>query len=407
MQSRRVRNLLETHPVKARGVLLLFTFLSGVSLIAIFSNSVVKIGSSPPPVELELVKPPPLVFERGKTDIPVHSPNVYFKVLVTHTDINKVLNSGGGLALHQLVLELRALGQHVETLPMARYRRGRNCGILPSRLSRTAVIFPEGIYHSCALKPKVQVRWILMNMGANYDERATNSWKQDDWVYQYQIFAPGAAMPVRESNLMVVLRNPHPGDATDVPINNTSRRGTCYVYRKGKLFHKPEDLKVLHKPEDTEIPSYGPIEDALAVFSRSEYCILYDPYTALQFLAAMLGCIPVVHPLGNLTKDEWLTSHAFGVYFTETKSEALRNMVSYGWEEIEEVRANVGLKAREEMLRVKQWGTSTVQRFVNDFKSHVQGNEEDITGRVFVRDYYPTGWVAPKKPPDVPPSESA
>jgi hypothetical protein len=229
-------------------------------------------------------------------------------------------------------------------------------------------------------------------MGAIFSHRVTESWPENDWVYNYGTYAPGTAIPVPDSNLLMVTRNPAEGDIFDPLMysKQARRNGTCFTFRKIDKFHAAEHVLQLHAPEDT--PLAQNIEDAAKQFTTHEYFISYDPYTYLSFAAAMLGCVPIVHPLGNISKPEWILSTAWGPYFRETNRSVIMDGVAYGnsTSEITRARANLPLM-RKELFRIKAWGKGTVKRFVGDVLEHISGTEQ-YQGRKLVSDYYPVGW---------------
>ena len=164
--------------------------------------------------------------------------------------------------------------------------------------------------------------------------------------------------------------------------------GTCYTYRKAATFHNPHTIKTLHVPEDDPIPD--DLEATTDMFLRKEYFVSYDPHTYFIYAAAMLGCIPIVHPVGNLTKREWVYSGFAGSYARHSRSDVLIDSVAYGWEEVETARKNIHL-VRDDLYEVKRWGNATVQRFIHDAHVHATSGH-NYKGRLLVKDLYPPRW---------------
>ena len=295
------------------------------------------------------------------------------------------MSCGGCTSLHLLAKELSSRGYYVKTL--VHYDQGIpqiDCDVG----NNTVVVFPEGFRASCKQLPRVQVRWILSPMGALASHSVTHAWPQTDWVYNYGVYAPGANMDVPDSNLLVVLRNPIPGDEFD-PLRYPKqvRAGRCYTIRKRDTFHDPGSIKPLHEPTDT--PLADAVGGAEQHFLAHEYFISYDPYTYLTFAAAMLGCISIVHPLGNLTKEQWFLSTAWGPYIRESGRQTLIKGIAYGdsQEEIKSARDHLHL-VRQEFFQIKQWGSGTVDRFLG----HLVEPNVKAEGKLFVSDFYPPGW---------------
>lgn len=318
-------------------------------------------------------------------DMSSFAPN--FRVITVTDNVFDTISCGGCTALHQLAEELRSHGMSVETISWDTMKKTRwDCNIQGD----TVVIFSEGIEQSCKVPPRLTIRWILAPMGAVYQHSVTSAWSQNDWVYNYGKYAPGVAGGVPDENLLTVLRNPYRGDEFDIPQPHSSlRKGTCYTSRKQHLFHRESSITWLHTSDDT--PLAETISESVKQFLVHEFFVSYDPYTFLTFIAAWEGCVPIVHPLGNLTKREWILSTAWGPYVRLSKRDVLMDGVAYGSspDEIERARRTLPLM-RKEFELVKEWGRGTVSSFIEDVLSHLSGKEP--RGRRLVSDFYPPGW---------------
>lgn len=308
-----------------------------------------------------------------------------FRIVAISARIEESMGCGGCTVLHLLANELSSRSYYVKTL--VHYNQDVttiDCDIGDN----TVVVFPEGFSASCKQLPRVQIRWILAPMGAIAPYSITHAWPQTDWVYNYGVYAPGAKIKVPDSNLLVVLRNPYPGDEYDLLKHpEHARSGRCYTIRKRDKFHDLGSIRPLHDPSDTLLADS--LEGSVQDFLVHEYFVSYDPYTFLTFAAAMLGCVSIVHPLGNFTKEQWLLSTAWGPYIRESGRHYLMEGIAYGdsQEEIERAREHMHL-VRKEFFRIKQWGSGTVDRFL----SHLAQPNGTAEGQHFVGDFYPPGW---------------
>jgi len=139
--------------------------------------------------------------------------------------------------------------------------------------------------------------------------------------------------------------------------------------------HFWENVLHLHEPEDT--PLAETIENAAEQFTTHEYVVSYDPNTYLSFAAAMLGCVPIAHPLGKMTKSERILSTAWGPYIRESNRTVIMDGVAHGNSTSEVSRARDNLPfMREEFFHVKIWGQGTVERFVRDVMENIDGAEQ-------------------------------
>jgi len=93
----------------------------------------------------------------------------------------------------------------------------------------TVVILSEGLSGSCKYPPRITIRWILAPLGSITPLEIARSWEQEDWVFHYMPYAPGAAMNVPDSNILMVTNLPAPGDHFDISEYRVPdvRKGTC------------------------------------------------------------------------------------------------------------------------------------------------------------------------------------
>jgi hypothetical protein len=80
------------------------------------------------------------------------------------------------------------------------------------------------------------------------------------------------------------------------PLSN--RSGCIYMVRKGTLFWSRDELLRIHETREkdkcTLVESFAP-RDFCAICASHHYFHSYDPHSYYNVLAAMCGCVPVVH----------------------------------------------------------------------------------------------------------------
>lgn len=80
--------------------------------------------------------------------------------------------------------------------------------------------------------------------------------------------------------------------------NFKERAGSCHMIRKGK------NKKLVHKSGSLLVD--GMTHEELAkIFNEKKFFISYDPYTYYSIYAALCGCISIVIPDENTSKEEW------------------------------------------------------------------------------------------------------
>lgn len=214
-------------------------------------------------------------------------------------------------------------------------------------------IFSEGIRENCSATANATVRWILAPMGIIYPKKFTESWDPEDLVFNYGILANGAAMPVPYTNMLLAQVNPFDGDGMDVNVHAPQQRnGSIFIMRKASHFHK--HIQIIHGPGAEELDRGGNMSQYLQRYLRAKYCYCYDPYSFHLQIAAMMGCISIVAPLGNLSKAEWLRTTLYAGYLADNN---LSNMlgIAYGNSKSELEYAELTMSgAREELIRVRE-----------------------------------------------------
>ena len=311
---------------------------------------------------------------------------------------------GGCVALATLADALQALGEAVARPRLDRFDTASS-PVAPGKIK--VAVFPEA-YDARALRKRLPgalaVRWML----APVPEPGTRNWPngfgaekidpgfaQDEWVWNYGIYGTpgmtGGVHGVPHSNLLIAQTNPTPGDDLDLTgYPALPRHGTVFTYRKGKAWHGA-DLQLLHKPGDTEMMRCDSRADVIMMLRSHEYFVCYDPFSYLAFMAAQLGCIPVIHPMRGHSKFEWLNATLFSGYMRDNKLTNLQG-VAYGWGDVEFARKTLG-RARAEQYRVKAWGLGTVARFARDARRWAAGQRSGFEGAKNTSDFYPTGWI--------------
>jgi len=251
-------------------------------------------------------------------------------------------------------------------------------------------LFSEGIGARCVAN--ATVRWILAPMGIIFGKRTTERWNQEDLVFNYGILANGAARAVPYTNLLLAQLNPFDGDGMDVNLHAPQqRKGSIFIMRKAKKFHKR--IQIIHGPGAKPVRG-GTKSQYLQRYLRTKYCYCYDPYSFHLQMAAMMGCISIVAPLGNLNKAEWLMTTLYAGYLADNN---LSNMlgIAYGnsTSELEYAERTMS-GTREELIRVREWGEKvSVPRMTRDVMRYVvSGARSGFEGALLVRDMYPPGW---------------
>ena len=101
----------------------------------------------------------------------------------------------------------------------------------------------------------------------------------------------------------------------------------------------------------------------------------------------MSGVISIVHPIANVTKQDWAKGTYVGEYFKQKGYDVPG--IAYGWSEKEIQHANHTMRELHEfMLNVRKWGReTTVERFARDCYWYGMGVKK-FESALLVRDAY-------------------
>ncbi len=308
---------------------------------------------------------------------------------------------GGCDALNELVPSLKELGFQAQGSHLGRCPDpGEIERTIP--LNRTLVIvYPEIVAYTCThLYPNrsmVTVRWILAAPGVNSAPLSKLNYHGDDLVFSY---GPNMIESTEHwySNILMVMKNPHPGDETDISdelFYNSNRSGILWTIRKGHSFHS--NITYIH--EQPGIPSTNMEERPINVAElvKYEYFVSYDPLTYLTVLAAMSGTVSIVYPVAGQTKEQWSIGSFLGSYLRETGKTEIPG-VAYGWNESEILFSRQTMhQLRPFMMDMRRWGReTTVNRFARDCDRYRKGIRTNFEAGLLVQDAYPSSFKQDK-----------
>jgi len=83
---------------------------------------------------------------------------------------------------------------------------------------------------------------------------------------------------------------------------NHERIDTCVLFRKSWLYHK--DVQYIH-PSNSIVLDNLSLEEIVEVFNKCKYFYCYDPFTTFIVYAVACGCITIIYPRSNISKDEY------------------------------------------------------------------------------------------------------
>ena len=164
---------------------------------------------------------------------------------------------------------------------------------------KTIVIYPETITGN-PLMAKYVVRWILLDLGLEVSSYHYKNWHKNDIVYHWE---PSFLKNTKQ--LVNIWINPKIQN-----YQKSKRDKNCYAFKKMQWI--PDTLNNIkiqhyHSSENINIDSIS-IAEAIDVFNNSKLFYCYDPNTFFSVMAPLCGCVTVLHPLNNLSKEQYFKS---------------------------------------------------------------------------------------------------
>ena len=276
-------------------------------------------------------------------------------------------NSGGTIFLHELVHALRSKGEDAAVVPMEPVYRRRLIKRLftpekptpyltdpkldtpvdhtPEMTPTTVAMYPEMVRGNPLGAPHV-ARWLLYTPGKRHPFEFT----ENEMFFRVDEFAdlPDLTGGAPDLFMWKVNRTYH-------NENRPDRKGACFIVRKwrdGPRHPVTENAIQLDGMSHAEINE---------IFNRCDTFYSYDDATMYSQYAAIAGCLSVVIPSGEGSRDEMLANHMLGRYG-----------IAYGFEDEKIAHARATAHLVQGLLEEREAaGLATVDRFIEITKARV------------------------------------
>ena len=159
------------------------------------------------------------------------------------------------------------------------------------------VIYPE-IVSGNPLGAKNVMRWVLLNLGIEMPIDHYLNWSKDDMVYIWDVQNKGNPFI---KQLSVPWLNP----IFQNKNKNGSRIKTCFLVKKARLYPGFNEKYYIHDKRSVNLEELN-LDEKIQVFNECKYFFCYDMHTAYVPFSILCGCIPIMYPYKNFTKESWL-----------------------------------------------------------------------------------------------------
>jgi len=281
---------------------------------------------------------------------------------------------GGTVCQYELARTLKSLGQNVKIYILSKIHIQNSIfndfytdSTTDFKPSNTVVIYCEGIIGN-PLNAKYIVRWMLSELGQNVPYDNLNSWDKNELVYYFNSEPKFEKNPEKIGSVYKLLTCIYM-DPNIKQINFNPRSGACFTLRKAFKIHKSA-IKRLHTEDSFEITCQHTLQECINIFNTAKYFVSYDPLTFYTIIAALCGCISVVHPINGVSKEEWLTRTCVREYMKHTGKTQLYG-VAYGTDadEIEFATSTIHLVKDQWDDIIQFCTTHTILPFINDINN--------------------------------------
>ena len=207
-------------------------------------------------------------------------------------------------------------------------------------INNSIVIYCEGVYGNPLNAPKV-VRWMLSEKGKNVPDHYFSSYSRNELVYFFnseeRISNEHGKIGTFYKFLNLLYINPI------FQNYNRTRNGFCHTFRKS-CYHS--NIFQLHLDNSFEITRNHTQNDYLEIFNNHEFFICYDPLSFLQIISILCGCITVIYPIQNKSKQDWLKTTALWPFLQENNLDNLYG-IAYGVYDIQYAKDTLHLVKKQ------------------------------------------------------------
>ena len=236
------------------------------------------------------------------------------------------------------------------------------------------VIYCEGIVGN-PLNAIYVVRWLLSKVGQNVPVYYYNTWDRNELVYFF-----GTEKELIDNNFYYKCLSLFYVDPKLDNLNK-ERIGYCHTYRKQSKIYKDQNIKEkiekIHPDNSFLIDSEHNQEkyNYLELFNSYKYFISYDTITFFSCIAALCGCISIIHPLPGFTKKDYYKMTGFYEYMTENKVENIYGL-AYGnsEEEINFAEKTNGL-LKEQLKQIQNW---QIEKYIKSFIKDINNWDKNL-----------------------------
>jgi len=233
----------------------------------------------------------------------------------------------------------------------------------------TIVLYCEGIEGN-PLNAKYVVHWLLSEMGKNVPYERYFSWSKNDLCYYFLSEKKIKDSPEKVGSIYKFLTTIYLKPNTFINYHSSIRKGYCHIFKKSN-YHR--NLQPFHPNDSVNIEGFNTYEDLVKIFNDYEYFICYDPACFLVWIAGLCGCIPILHKVENVTKEQYFTGNGDtnSCFYTYYQNYPYTDYpgIAYGIEDIDFAKQTIDLLPDLLMKQIEYMNNSCVDSFIQDMNN--------------------------------------
>ena len=292
-------------------------------------------------------------------------------------------DDGGINVLYYLAKKLEQTGKNVRIYP--------TFGIIESPhfnkyykndfdITDCIVVYCEGTIGN-PLCARYTIRWMLSELGKNVPYNYMNTWNQKELVYYFntenRIESSHELQGTVYKLLPLLLIPPIFKNLSTGRIENSC----CFTIRKGN--HMRNSISQIHPQNSFEITRHHNHANLVEIFNKFVFFISYDPITFLNIMAILCGCISIVAPMPDMSKDEWLKTTAGYGYLLSNNIKGYYG-IAYGVEEIEWAKLTIHL-AKQQWDDIITYNNKFYESFVEDLNHLEDGTLQNTVENNYLK----------------------
>jgi len=217
----------------------------------------------------------------------------------------------------------------------------------------TIIVYSEFVDGN-PLNCKHVIRWLLQ-----YIYNYSSNWKNTDLIYNWSNYTNNKTEKILSNTYFSkIFKN----------NNKTERIKTCYVIKKGYQYHG--HITFFHPNDSIFIDYKASHQEICDIFNECKYFYCYDPNSMFAIYAVICGCITILYPTKDKTKEEY-----FKISFYNRNNKIYNYGIAYGNSEEEIKFATDTLEEGEFMYKeLFESYKNSVYDFLKDLEIYFKEN---------------------------------